>query len=116
MLDVRMKIQSALEWRRRDKVIGSSLEAKVVIGAVEDVYKELEGADLTGLCIVSEVILNRVGEIPKEGHLLCDTACLWIDVEKATSAKCERCWNYRAAVGSFPDHPTLCDRCVEAVR
>ena len=116
LLDVRMKIQSALEWRRRDKVIGSSLEAKVVIGAVEDVYKELEGADLTGLCIVSEVILNRVEAVPKEGHLLCDTAGLWIDVEKAASAKCERCWNYRAAVGSFPDHPTLCDRCVEAVR
>ena len=39
-----------------------------------------------------------------------------ISVEKATGTKCERCWNYRQAVGTFPDHPTLCDRCVEAVR
>ena len=39
-----------------------------------------------------------------------------ISVAKATSTKCERCWNYREAVGKDADHPTLCDRCVEAVR
>ena len=30
--------------------------------------------------------------------------------------KCERCWNYREAVGKDSTHPTLCDRCVEAVQ
>jgi isoleucyl-tRNA synthetase len=25
--------------------------------------------------------------------------------------KCERCWHYRADVGSHADHPTLCGRC-----
>jgi isoleucyl-tRNA synthetase len=38
------------------------------------------------------------------------------DILKAAGLKCERCWNYRLAVGTFPDHPTLCDRCVEAVQ
>jgi isoleucyl-tRNA synthetase len=43
-------------------------------------------------------------------------APLTVRVAKSEAAKCERCWNYRPAVGSFIDHPTLCDRCVEAVR
>jgi isoleucyl-tRNA synthetase len=37
-------------------------------------------------------------------------------VSKATAKKCERCWNYREAVGTDAAHPTLCDRCVEALR
>jgi isoleucyl-tRNA synthetase len=37
-------------------------------------------------------------------------------VSKAKSKKCERCWNYREAVGENSTHPTLCDRCVEAVQ
>ena len=36
-------------------------------------------------------------------------------VVKAEGEKCERCWNYRASVGNAPEHPTLCDRCIEAV-
>ena len=38
-----------------------------------------------------------------------------VNVVKADGEKCERCWNYRAAVGNVPGHPTLCDRCIEAV-
>jgi isoleucyl-tRNA synthetase len=33
----------------------------------------------------------------------------------AAYQKCERCWHWEKAVGSHPDHPTLCPRCVEAV-
>ena len=39
-----------------------------------------------------------------------------ITVEKAVGTKCDRCWNYRPAVGTYADHPTLCDRCIEPVR
>ena len=31
---------------------------------------------------------------------------------RARSAKCERCWHWRADVGADPTHPTLCGRCV----
>ena len=63
--------------------------------------------DLPALFIVSQVAMRRVSEVAGHGP---------VGVTKATGAKCERCWNYRAAVGTFPDHPTLCDRCVEAIR
>jgi len=32
-------------------------------------------------------------------------------VTPSSHAKCERCWHYRADVGSRPEHPTLCGRC-----
>ena len=36
---------------------------------------------------------------------------LWAGIVKADGAKCERCWNYSEAVGTFVEHPTLCERC-----
>ncbi|HMB43604.1 MAG TPA: zinc finger domain-containing protein, partial [Luteimonas sp.] len=34
---------------------------------------------------------------------------------KSGHAKCIRCWHYRADVGTHPDDPELCGRCVENV-
>ena len=119
LLTVRTIVQRALETQRRDKVIGSSLEAKVVLGATPQRYETLRTyeTDLPALCIVSQVELSKVEAIPTEGHLLSDPSFgLYVDVEKPSGAKCERCWNYRIAVGTFTEHPTLCDRCVEAIR
>jgi isoleucyl-tRNA synthetase len=35
-----------------------------------------------------------------------------ISVKPSKYTKCERCWHYRADVGSHADHPTICGRCV----
>ena len=111
LLEVRTSVQAALEVQRRDKVIGAPLEAKVVIEAQPTICELLTsyGHDLPAFFIVSEVVLRPLPEVP-------DAPGYLITVEKASGIKCERCWNYRPAVGTFPDHPTLCDRCVEAVR
>jgi len=37
-------------------------------------------------------------------------------VVKADGAKCERCWHWETHVGQSAEHPTLCGRCVEAVK
>jgi isoleucyl-tRNA synthetase len=37
-------------------------------------------------------------------------------VSKADGQKCERCWHWEADVGSSPEHPTICARCVAAVK
>jgi isoleucyl-tRNA synthetase len=41
---------------------------------------------------------------------------LVISVSKADGQKCERCWHWETDVGSNPGHPTICGRCVEAVK
>jgi isoleucyl-tRNA synthetase len=35
-----------------------------------------------------------------------------IKVSQSAHAKCDRCWHWRADVGTSAGHPTLCGRCV----
>ena len=111
LLEVRVVVQAALEDQRRDKVIGSSLEADVQIKANSERYELLEQyvKDLPTIFIVSRVELSEVHNLPHKPDFVAI-------VSKAKSKKCERCWNYREAVGEDANHPTLCDRCVEAVQ
>jgi isoleucyl-tRNA synthetase len=111
LLEVRTTVHAALEEQRRNKVIGSSLEAVVDIQASPDTYRFLNAyeGELSSLFIVSATKLNEVHHLPEK-------ADLHVTVSKATAKKCERCWNYREAVGTNAAHPTLCDRCVEAVQ
>lgn len=118
MLAVRTVVQSALEMRRREKLIGSSLEARVLLQATHPIHDLLTTLDLASFFIVSQVELHPVEQIPTEGMLVSSpgAGCAVQDVVKAAGLKCERCWNYRESVGGHAEHPTLCDRCVEAIR
>ncbi len=109
LLAHRTLVQGELEARRRDKVIGSSLEAHVQIEAGPGTYPFLTAyaGDLSTIFIVSRVTLKQ-SEMGQSD--------IQITVSKSDAAKCERCWNYREAVGKDAAHPTLCDRCVEAIR
>jgi isoleucyl-tRNA synthetase len=109
LLSYRTQVQGVLEGSRRDKIIGSSLEATVELRADADTYEFLQPykKDLTTLFIVSQVELIASGEAKTP---------LAIAVTRSSFGKCERCWNYREAVGKDATHPTLCERCVEAVQ
>jgi isoleucyl-tRNA synthetase len=109
LLACRSQVQGVLEASRREKVIGSSLEASVQIEADAETHQFLKPyeQDLATIFIVSQVALKQ-GTSGQTG--------LQVSVQKSQAAKCERCWNYRDAVGKQADHPTLCDRCLEAIR
>jgi isoleucyl-tRNA synthetase len=111
LLQVREAAQVSLEEKRREKLVGSSLEAAITIEANPErhaLLKQYE-SDLPSIFIVSGVELKEVHNLP----LAPDFRVL---VSRSKWKKCERCWNYRPAVGTFKDHSTLCDRCVEAVQ
>ncbi|HJT22008.1 MAG TPA: isoleucine--tRNA ligase [Nitrospira sp.] len=109
LLGYRGQVQAVLEESRRNKVIGSSLEASVELRANPDDYAFLKTyeRDLSTIFIVSQVSLVSSDQ---------PGAPLVVAVVKSPYAKCERCWNYREAVGKDEQHPGLCDRCLEAVR
>lgn len=109
LLECRSVAQGVLEESRREKAIGSSLEAHVRIEADADYFKFLKPyeADLSSLFIVSSVTLAQSAGGPEPVR---------VTVTKSSAGKCERCWNYRDAVGKDAVHPTLCDRCLEAIR
>ncbi len=94
-------VAKKLEEKRAEKAIGSSLAAEVDIhadGALFDALARL-GDDLRFALITSRATLHRRAGEPE------------VAVVPSAHAKCERCWHYRADVGSNAEHPTLCGRC-----
>ncbi|MBV8468229.1 MAG: class I tRNA ligase family protein, partial [Burkholderiales bacterium] len=90
-----------LEVVRESGGIGSSLQATLAITADATLHPLLAalGDDLKFVLIVSDVALA-----------MGDTTS--ITVTPSAAAKCERCWHYRADVGTHAEHSTLCGRCV----
>ena len=109
LLEVREAVNAALEQKRKDKVIGTSLGARVVLTASGPVAALLEAhrADLPMLFIVSDLEL-RTG--PADGP---DTVT--VEVERAPGTKCERCWRIVPATSADPEWAGLCTRCVDAL-
>ena len=70
LFQVRKVVQGALEKKRRDKVIGSSLEAKVVLQATEPKCALLKRylEDLPALFIVSCVEVEPIVEVEEKGR------------------------------------------------
>jgi len=101
---VRDEVLKALEEARSEKLIGSGLEARVILTADENTFAFLQKyrGELRYIFIVSQVEL-----LPGDA--------LKVEVKKADGAKCERCWNYSTRVGESQGYPTACERCVEAL-
>ena len=55
---------------------------------------------------------NTKVESAPEGAKATDVDGLWLTVNKASGAKCVRCWHHREDVGSHEGHEELCGRCV----
>ena len=107
-IGLRSEVMQKLEEKRRDKVIGKSLEARVEITGrhPELVEGSVQPADLEELFIVSKVILK-----PTDGE---ETITV-TRAEDHGMKKCIRCWKYYDHVGSNPGHPELCDRCTKVM-
>jgi isoleucyl-tRNA synthetase len=102
---VRDEVLKALEEARNHKLIGTGLEAHVVLAAPDPLYSVLarHAEQLRYLFIVSQVTLTQAS-----GN---GTGGVHIEVKKADGLKCERCWNYSTRVGEDKKYPTVCERC-----
>jgi isoleucyl-tRNA synthetase len=103
ILAVRADVTKQLEDLRGSGAIGSSLQAELEIRASGEKFRALASLD-DDLKFVFITSLARAVEVAAEN----DEA---VAVAASKDAKCERCWHYRADVGSHADHPTLCGRC-----
>ena len=100
----RAEVTRRLEELRVTGGIGSSLQAEVEIKASGEKFAVLNsvGDDLRFVMITSQATVTEVASDAEEA----------IVVTASSHQKCERCWNYRADVGTHADHPGLCGRCV----
>ncbi|HEY1173889.1 MAG TPA: isoleucine--tRNA ligase [Verrucomicrobiae bacterium] len=96
-----------LEKARQSKLIGKALEASLAITGKAETLKAAQAneADLRELLNVSQVTFT-VGE----------NDIVMFTVNKASGQKCERCWHWENDIGQNTEHPTLCGRCVVAVK
>jgi isoleucyl-tRNA synthetase len=99
---------TALEKARQAKLIGKSLDAKLIW----TIGKDSQSPKVTDYKEIWHELFN-VSEIKfLETERSEDSSMV---VEHADGKKCERCWHWETDVGSNPEHPTICGRCVEAV-
>lgn len=105
--NVRETVNKLLEEKRNEKVIGKSLEAKIIAHCNEPVYKKFcNMADqLKKVLIVSDFTVEKT-----------DSDELKFEVVKAEGEKCDRCWCYSTTVGQDSEHPTLCARCANSIK
>ncbi|MCX8031296.1 MAG: isoleucine--tRNA ligase [Thermodesulfovibrionales bacterium] len=115
---IRDEVNKAMEIKRKDKLIGNSLEAKLTIYTDGDRYDLLneQKAFLPTLFIVSEVYLNKLSERLNDVYQSSILENLFIKVEHAEGEKCERCWNWSIKVRTFPEYPDICERCYQVLK
>ena len=113
--DVRRVVLGALEPKRADKTIGSSLEAHPQIFVDADIAKILENIDMAEIAITSQATIN-LSAAPEGAFALSDVAGVSVVFDVAKGNKCERCWKILPDVGSDSQYPTLSARDADAVR
>ncbi|OWY38416.1 isoleucine--tRNA ligase [Xenophilus sp. AP218F] len=100
--ELRAQVNKEIEVLRSADKLGSSLQAEVEIVAPAELAQHLRslGDELKFVLIVSQVSVK-------------DGDALRIGVAPAAHAKCDRCWHYRADVGTHAGHGAVCGRCVD---
>jgi isoleucyl-tRNA synthetase len=115
LLKIRSEASRALEMARQEKLIGNSLEARVVLYCSDELASFMKNSQdlLASLLIVSQVEVLPAGETPSDEIVTeaRELPGLTVGVTQARGEKCQRCWNFSETVGSQAGHPQICQRC-----
>ncbi|MBC7787209.1 MAG: isoleucine--tRNA ligase [Methylophilaceae bacterium] len=103
VISVRGLVNKAIEEKRAQSLVGSSLQSEIDIHTDGQLYASLSSLE-NDLRFV--MITSRANVYQKAG------SGVQIEVTPSAHKKCDRCWHYRADVGSDPEHPAICGRCV----
>lgn len=113
---VRTVVTGALEIERREKRIGSSLEAAPVVHIADpELLKALEGQDFAEICITSAISVVT-GEGASDAFRLNEVQKVSVEQKLAEGKKCARSWRITADVGSDPEYPDVSARDAAALR
>jgi len=118
VMQVRNEVSKSIENVRRDGKAGSSLAVEVDLwlgGAMKEAVDSL-GNELRFVLLTSEARVAALESAPETAeHIKLDEGEMALLVTPSQHQKCVRCWHYREDVGSDPEHPEICGRCVENV-
>jgi len=96
---MREQVNTAMDVAKKDKVVGSSIAAKVSVPNLDLAFSESLGESYEQLLIMAEV-----------------TAGDTLNIEAADGIKCPRCWNVSKPANTKHDiHNEVCPRCFDVV-
>ena len=109
---IRADVFARLEQLRRDKVIGSSLEAKVRLLLDGNSFTRTGGIDWAETLIVGSAEAAEGTPAPDRDDGLPHAVSVLAEVERTKDLKCERCWRHLPDV---KEEGGLCGRCSEVL-
>lgn len=115
---IRSEVNKAIEPKRKDRVIGKSLDAQVTLYA-DDEIRELvstEAIDPREFFIISKLVLDKPENAPADAYVAEDVENLKVAVAAAPGEKCERCWRIAEDLGTDPAYPDACPRCTAVLK
>jgi isoleucyl-tRNA synthetase len=113
---VRRVITGALEVERKEKTIGSSLEAAPIVYVADPALREaVADVDMAEVAITSAIEIRSDGP-PTDAFTLDDVPDVGVVFAHASGRKCARSWRYTDDVGSDPEFPAVSARDAAALR
>jgi len=107
---VRRVVTGALEVERREKRIGSSLEAAPVVYITDPALVEAVGdSDFSEVCITSGLKIETVAG-PEDAFRIDEVGAVAVVPVLAEGVKCARSWRITDDVGSDPEFPDVSAR------
>ncbi|MCI5078526.1 isoleucine--tRNA ligase [Oricola sp.] len=113
---VRRVVTGALEIERKEKRIGSSLEAAPFVHVTDDALRAaIEDLDMAEICITSAISVSPK-PAPSGAFTLPEVAGVAVVPELAMGNKCARSWRVTEDIGSDAEFPEVSARDAAALR
>lgn len=116
ILIVRSAVNKVLEDTRQSGLIGSGLEAGVILYCDKPLLSVLQKLqdELRFVLITSDAALQPLDKATADATNT-ELAGLRVVVKKISDPKCARCWHRRADVNQDHNYPNICERCVQNI-
>jgi isoleucyl-tRNA synthetase len=113
LIALKADVARELERLRTSGSIGSSMEAEVTVFVPEALAPRFHMMrdELRFLLITGQADVAMTAAIPGSA-VKASQEDVWIEVKPSSHPKCVRCYQLRGDVGSNPNHPEICSRCV----
>jgi isoleucyl-tRNA synthetase len=112
LIALKADVARELERLRTAGTLGSSLEANVTVyvpAALAPRFAMIRD-ELRFLLITGQAEVAT--SAPPDSAVKATQEDVWIEVKRSSHLKCVRCYQLRSDVGSNPQHPEICARCV----
>jgi isoleucyl-tRNA synthetase len=113
LIALKADVARELERLRTLGSLGSSMEADVTVFVPDALAGQFAAMhdELRFLLITGDAKVAPSSTLPATA-VKGSQEEVWIEVKPSISPKCVRCYQLRADVGSNPNHPKICSRCV----